>query len=373
MKQSFLFILTTILSIQIYSIELHVYVPAFAAGVIGEVQEVKQRFFDRPLLTAELSSINHTEYDSITFVGDVLLARNVEHLMNKHGGSYPFDGLDLTQFSQDSAVVGNFEAAIPEKHVWTPVGQIDFSVPSTSISYLADAGFTHVSLGNNHSFDFEESGFINTTRVLSSELEVFGLPNDVSERSVTIVDIDDQQVALLGIHGLVDHSDAELRQLFRYANRESDLQVVYVHWGEEYALRQNSNQRSVATKYIEYGADLIIGHHPHVVQGIEVIEGVPVFYSLGNYIFDQYFSKDVQEGLVVLLDLDDAAGIHIIPVESKNPMSQPRFMDQDDHSNFLTTLAAKSDDVLAESIKTGYIPFGTIVASSTKMAMIDNK
>ena len=85
----------------------------------------------------------------------------------------------------------------------------------------------------------------------------------------------------------------------------SDFTVVTVHWGTEYVRTASDPQRHIAQAFVEAGADVVFGHHPHVVQGIETIKGKPVFYSLGNFIFDQYGTKETNEGLAVGIEILD--------------------------------------------------------------------
>lgn len=362
--------LTFILVFKLSTINVLLPYPEYAAGETAQIIKTQTKLFKQKNIPAVLSVQSIKEYDSLTFVGDVLLARNVEYLMSKEGGDYPFKGLDVTQFSAQPAVVANFEATVPEIHQPTPTGQIDFSVSESALPYLKDVGYTHLSLGNNHSFDFGNDGYLHSIKMLENTFEVFGQPVGLSSNSLSLLDVQDMRVALIGIHGLLKFNIDELSQIFAYAESKSDIQIVYVHWGEEYALRQNNEQREMAKLFIKNGADLIVGHHPHVVQGIEVIDGVPVFYSLGNYIFDQYFSKDVQQGLLLSLYFDDGINIAILPVSSESSLSQPRLMSPEHHSAFLEKIALKSDSNVFESIKNGYIKVGGSVATSTKIAMI---
>ena len=84
-----------------------------------------------------------------------------------------------------------------------------------------------------------------------------------------------------------------------------DWVIVSIHWGEEYDQYVNTAQQNLAHALIDRGADAIVGHHPHVVQGVEVYKNKPIFYSLGNFIFDQYFSVETQQGLAVSLEFSD--------------------------------------------------------------------
>ena len=130
--------------------------------------------------------------------------------------------------------------------------------------------------------------------------------------------------------------------------------IVSLHWGEEYKLINSPVQQSLAHKIIEAGGDLIIGHHPHVVQNIEKYQGKLIFYSLGNFIFDQYFSPETQEGLAVGLEIyPDRLVCQLFPLQIN--FSQPVLMERDKAREFLIQLANRSDNRLEDEIKSGII------------------
>jgi len=119
--------------------------------------------------------------------------------------------------------------------------------------------------------------------------------------------------------------------------------IVSLHWGEEYKLINSPVQQSLAHRIIEAGADLMIGHHPHVVQNIEKYQGKLIFYSLGNFIFDQYFSTETQEGLAVGLEIyPDRLVCQLFPLQIN--LSQPVLVERDKAREFLIQLANRSDN-----------------------------
>lgn len=344
-------------------------IPSINIGEVGTFLRVEKAQRSYPLISAYLTSNESAaSYDSMVFVGDVLLARNIEYLMRSNGNEYPFEGLNLTSLGANPAVIGNFEATVPIEHVPTPIGMINFSVSKTFLPQLKKSGYTHMSLANNHSFDFSEAGLNNTREELNKHVTTFGDPNDELVSEVSYIELSGQKIALIGLNALPSNNNAELQNLFTQTSKESDIQIVFIHWGEEYALRHNDFQTEFATMLIDFGADLIVGHHPHVTQGVDLINGVLVFYSLGNYIFDQYFSKDVQEGLVLSLNYNDGLSISLIPISST--LSQPKQMNSDKHGDFLDVLSRKSHPDLAEQIKTGHIKFDEDIETSDKVAMM---
>ncbi len=313
-------------------------------------------------------------YDSLVFVGDVMMARNVERLMQLHGSNYPFAEHELKDAGRHVGVIGNFEASIPPTHTRTPAYTMSFSVAEEYVPALVEAGFTHLSLANNHSFDKGVEGHLHTKKVLDeNNITSFGGQYLLDGTSVTYLETTAGTVALIGINNTVkDWSSSELQTVFTEANSNSDLQIAYVHWGNEYQNKHSANQRNFATKLVETGADLIIGHHPHVVQDIATIEGVPVVYSLGNYVFDQYFSTAVQEGLVLQVDFTgEEATIKLSGVSSIGSLSQPQAMTTIEQTRFLSRMSYRSAYELQNNIRGGELSFNLPVASSLKMAMMN--
>ena len=101
-----------------------------------------------------------------------------------------------------------------------------------------------------------------------------------------------------------DLTEANL-ELIKESDPEVDILIVAVHWGVEYTREPTQLQRSQAAQIVESGADIIAGHHPHWVQISETIEGKPVYYSLGNFVFDQMWSEETKKGLAVSLTYRD--------------------------------------------------------------------
>lgn len=311
---------------------------------------------------------------SIVLVGDIMMARNVEFLMQQKGSEYPFSGLDIRTLAPQPYIVGNFESSIPLVHVPTNSNEMNFSVDRIFLPALLGAGFTHLSLANNHTYDHGAAGLMNTEEQLSKVgFYTFGEPNHFSKRSITYLDLNERKVALIGLHATqAVPSKTEAADIMRSASTQSDFQIVYVHWGTEYIAKNDALQRQLSETLVAAGADLIIGHHPHVVENVGLIDGVPVFYSLGNYIFDQYLSIDTEQGLVVTVEFtSESPVLHLLPVTSEVSPSQPRQMKSIDHARFLKDLADRSDPVLKQYIEHGLIPMDSLVATSSKIAMID--
>jgi poly-gamma-glutamate synthesis protein (capsule biosynthesis protein) len=294
--------------------------------------------------------------NTIRFVGDIMLARNVENLMDAYGYFYPYS--QLPKSPDDAYVVGNFEASIPAVHAPTPSMQFSFSVDPQYLQGLHEYGFTHLGLANNHAYDFGVDDFVHTTMQLEQHgLSPFGDPGSLATSSVSVISLGSSTVAVVGVYAVqAMPSVADIAQVFAYASDISDYQVAYVHFGDEYKLVHNGTQEHLAHLFVDAGADAVIGHHPHVVQDIELYKNAPIFYSLGNFIFDQYFSDEVQTGLMTELTIyDQKLNFTLIPMTSIGSRSTPREMSQFEAEQMLKTLAKKSDTELNEMILSGMI------------------
>ncbi len=292
---------------------------------------------------------------ALTFVGDIMLARSVEVWMRDEGMSYPFLQVPAI-IGSSSAAIANFEAAIPVSHEHTAAYSTRFSADAKYVSELAKSGITHVSLANNHAFDFGLAADQNTRAVLAQNALIpFGSANTLGTSSITYLTLGTTTVAVLAlqtVYGALDKT--VLAKLIETMRQTSSLQIAYLHWGTEYQTVHSPAQATLAAYLVTEGIDVIIGHHPHVVEDVQLVQGVPVFYSLGNFIFDQYFSTAVQQGLTVQLEL--VAGkllFTLVPVTSIGTHAQPRIMEGQERTLFLQNLAKRSDSALRTGIMSG--------------------
>jgi poly-gamma-glutamate synthesis protein (capsule biosynthesis protein) len=307
--------------------------------------------------------------EKLLIMGDVMLARDVEFKMKQFGNDYPFNNIK-NLFNEYEFVVANFESSIPKNHVPTQSMQFQFSVPVSSVPILEEVGFTHFSLANNHSSDFGYSNYLNTVTALENQnLATFGKSYELSTTtSIEFINLRSKRVALIGIDLTLSFPDnKKLFEIINYAENHSDWQIVYVHWGDEYVTRHSKSQAYYAKLFIDYGADMVVGHHPHVIQDIDLYKDKLIFYSLGNFIFDQYFSFNVQNGLVIGLDFNDSILLKLIPVSTLNSRVSPNVLEGHDRSKILTNMANNSHKSLFVSIQNSEIELDENLAVSTQI------
>lgn len=109
----------------------------------------------------------------------------------------------------------------------------------------------------------------------------------------------------------------KVREKIKEIQAKNDIIVISMHWGEEYKLRSNFQQQKLGRALIDAGADLIVGHHPHVIQEIEKYKHGWIAYSLGNFIFDQWFSEETMQGLILEVKIKDKNIAALNPIKVK--------------------------------------------------------
>jgi poly-gamma-glutamate synthesis protein (capsule biosynthesis protein) len=168
---------------------------------------------------------------------------------------------------------------------------------------LADAGFGAVSLANNHIYDFGREGIASTVAALDAAgVASFGAPG---RAQVATTSIAGRELAFVAFNEFMGEANPEraISDIWK-ARKAADFVAVYAHWGEEYAA-ENAYQRALAHRFIDAGADMVVGAHPHVIQGHEAYQGGHIYYSLGNFIFDQYWKEEVRTGLGLEVEIGD--------------------------------------------------------------------
>ena len=252
----------------------------------------------------------HTREIRLLFTGDILLSRNVETRL-KRGEEELVNGLRPLLAGADWAA-GNLEGA-----VGFPSDCRDSVVPSPPcfpvrqdrVGLLRRLGFSGIGMENNHSLDLGPEG----KRATRSALVQNGLLPLTLEDSPRFLRFGDVTVGLVcfsmvsGPSGGPGQPDfTELRQKFRLARSLANIVVAYVHWGSEFLDWPDEKQRRTARWVVKNGADIVVGHHPHIVQKPEILDGKPVFYSLGNLLFDQKYPS-TKEGSIADCRIADGA------------------------------------------------------------------
>jgi len=295
-----------------------------------------------PVLPAAEAEPARADPFEMTFVGDVMLGRYRKHgfdpiIEDGEDGFEVFSG--VTELLRSHLTIGNLETPLvrelPDK---SPiVSSARFGAPAALASALGRAGFHAMSVANNHAYDLRRAGLVETPEILA-ELGIVAL-GSVREAGpalrVQTIEREGLRVGVLAVatrlngpkpRGLPSipwvptlELDDQVVPLVKQARTSHDVIVVLVHWGEEYRDTPTSAQRSVAHDLVDGGVDLVVGHHPHVLQGIEHYRDGVIAYSLGNFLFDRFEGVLGQTGVLRVRVRDggclDATVFHPVIIE----------------------------------------------------------
>lgn len=295
----------------------------------------------------EIAAIENKKINML-FFGDLMLDRHVKEKMGDKGIGYVFEKLDKNIFNSKDLVSANLEGAVTDKgEHYNPSFAYDFAFAPMLIDSLKKYSFNFFNLANNHLSDQGERGIIETRRNLDNlKINYSGCQDkETGECSSTVISISGKKIGLAGFSMVYGKFNmAEATSTIQNLRKNNDLVIVNIHWGVEYQHSFNLSQQKVAYNLIDAGADMIIGHHPHVVEGMEIYKKKAIFYSLGNFVFDQYFSPDTQEGLAVGANWEsDEINFSLYPLKSK--MSQVELMAGEEKSNFLKKFISWSKNI----------------------------
>lgn len=275
--------------------------------------------------------ITPDEY-TVVLVGDMMLDRGVKARVGSvMGGDYNkiFDNIRSVLSGAD-VTFGNLEGSI--SNVGADTGKpYSFRFEPEVASAVANAGFDVVSLANNHIFDWGHDSLCATLTNLTA-VNVFGVGagcnKERADQSYVKTFPDGTKIAFLAFTefykggfardetpGLAHYDIDNMKQRITDM-KEKGVDIIFVsfHWGIEYDTRSSKAQQDLAKTLIDSGADVIVGHHPHVAQEVEKYKDSWIIYSLGNFVFDQKFSEETMKGLLANVVIRDKAVVEIEPI-----------------------------------------------------------
>jgi poly-gamma-glutamate synthesis protein (capsule biosynthesis protein) len=256
---------------------------------------------------------------TLAAVGDILLDRGVAVTIERHGIDYPFAQVAGVLSAADIAF-GNLECPLTSKGTKVPK-QYCFQARPATVAGLTKGGFDLLSLANNHSMDCGRTGLVETMRVLErSGIRWCGAGRTLADaEAATVLTRKGIRIAFVGFSHLLPEgvflradrptiafaSPDQVRRSVAAARSRADVVVASFHWGLEYDSRPHPRQVRLARTAVEAGADLVLGHHPHVLQGLELIRRHPrqprpalIAYSLGNFLFDRRSGRALQSAIL---------------------------------------------------------------------------
>ena len=272
--------------------------------------------------------------DTLTVIltGDILLDRGVRQEIDRHGADYLFsEGIDSV-FRQAQVVVGNLEC--PATKIMAPVfKRFIFRGEPEWLNTLQQHGITHLNLANNHSIDQGREGLINTKQNIEEagmtpigagqNMEEASLPVLLASQPRNVWLVPSLRLALENHAYLPDKPCVSQEPMDSLLQRVSNLRkadstaviIVSLHWGGEHTLQPVPRQRMEAHQLINAGADVLICHHTHTLQTIEDYHGKKIYYSIGNFIFDQSKPLNSEACIVRLRIRKDYLNVETLPVK----------------------------------------------------------
>jgi poly-gamma-glutamate synthesis protein (capsule biosynthesis protein) len=280
--------------------------------------------------------------------GDLLLDRYIKREIDRKGTDYTFKNIKEFLAGND-LVLANLEGSFTDfKARKLDPNNTSFTFDPKLVSILKENKFNLLNLANNHVRDFGKDGFAQSQAYLDKAgISHFG--DFYNEGPAIVKNINGLKIAFIGYNEFGKPSIESTVAKIKETAPKADYTVIYAHWGAEYQTSPWPGSQEKGRKFIDAGADVVLGSHPHVVQPIEIYKGKPIFYSLGNFVFDQIFSAEVRQGLAVRLNFSkDKVECELRSTEMKN--FQVDLADAEKNAAVLLWLAKKS--VAPEDIKT---------------------
>ena len=312
------------------------------------------------LLTVKCSYTQDTL--KILSFGDLFLGSWAVEAVDTNGIDYPFRSTIPLIRSAD-LVMANLEGPFTDHSDTLMEKEYAFRVPPRMCQSLAAAGINAVTLANNHILDFGFPGLDETFYTLSSEgITAFGAGHSFHEAyQPAQVTIKGTNIALFGfsttfpkefwadsLHGGTAFPYQQVvTNALSNAQHVADLIIVHIHWGEELQPTPKEYQIDLAHLFVDSGADVVFGHHAHVPLGVEIYNGAPIFYGLGNFAFGSYSAKAKGMGAEVRMVENRITSGRIIPLNVNNIDVEfsPTPLEGDDKRQFIQHIVALSDSL----------------------------
>lgn len=288
---------------------------------------------------------------TLIFGGDIMLARTVEQkILAADDYALPFRKIEQ-EFKKADLAFANLESPFFDGGSATPNGSTVFRALPETIEGLKLAGIDVVTLANNHFGDQGKKGELYTFKHLTDNgIEYVGAGNNFTEAHQPVIkEINKIGLGFLGYGypettyvatvdspGIANMDINQMKKDVKELKTKADFIVVTMHAGSEYTHTPGQSQIAFSHAAIDAGANLVIGHHPHVVQSTEKYKNGYIVYSLGNLVFDQMWSEETQQGAVakVILSGDELKSIEIKPIHIYD-YNQPDWADEEESKEIL--------------------------------------
>lgn len=300
----------------------------FGAGVVGNALNKNA--------TSSVSEYNGGKLVKGTVVGDMMLGRSITNKGSKNNYKNMFSGVsDL--WKDSDYVAGNLECVLLDNASDYEKNdkEIHINAETKTANVLKENGFTLVSLANNHLADFKAKGVVNTLDTLDKVgLKHVGAGRNLTEAAeYDIQEINGVKIATIAVSdiipkdfaardskaGILTTKTLKYYQAVKDASEKADLVIANIHWGVEYGMTETEAQQQLARNLINWGVDVVIGSHPHVLQPVEKYGDGIIFYSMGNFVFDQGWSR-TKDSMVLnyYVDENGNCSFEITPIRIKD-------------------------------------------------------
>jgi len=288
----------------------------------------------------------------ISIAGDIMLDRGVAGQISQNGALYPFENV-IGVFTEDDITIANLECPLTAAEVQM-TKEIVFKADPKSVDTLKSAGFDALMLANNHAMDYLPVGLADTMTALDSAGLYYAGAGDPGEIKPCFIRRNGIRVGIISYslfppdtinelsgpdiayvrEGHLDDMQSEVAS----AAAQCDFLIVYYHWGIEYRHDVSDIQIEIAHAAVDSGASAVIGTHPHVLQGRETYKGAPVYYSIGNFVFDNQIPDGTDETVILQFTVgkNGLLDVRELPVVINN--CQPQFPDAQKAAEIITNL-----------------------------------
>ena len=300
----------------------------FGAGIVGNALNKNA--------TSSVSEYDGGKLIKGTVVGDMMLGRSITNKGSKNNYKNMFSGVsDL--WKDSDYVAGNLECVLLDNASDYEKNdkEIHINAETKTANVLKENGFTLVNLANNHLADFKAKGVENTIDTLDKVgLKHVGAGKNITEAAeYDIQEINGVKIATIAVSdiipkdfaakdskaGILTTKTLKYYQAVKDASEKADLVIANIHWGVEYGMTETEAQQQLARNLINWGVDVVIGSHPHVLQPVEKYGDGIIFYSMGNFVFDQGWSR-TKDSMVLnyYVDEDGNCSFEITPIRIKD-------------------------------------------------------
>lgn len=273
---------------------------------------------------------------TLSFVGDIMLDRGVASVLTKKYESdfkKIFEGVSLLRSAD--ILFGNLEGPLSDQG--KEIGNLySFRMSPNALPALTQAGFDVLSIANNHAGDWGKEALVDTLKKLENhQITPVGAGLNISEASTLKIierngirvgylaasDVGPNWLQASGASAGIMIADDNFFKAIQDSKGKADVIVASFHFGDEYQTKSNNRQQTLARRAVDAGANLVIGHHPHVRQEVEKYRNGLIAYSLGNFVFDQYFSEETMTGMALEVAVNKQGRIldfkeHVVKINS---------------------------------------------------------